>query len=369
MPLKYSSKLDPYIKEIGGLYISGKSTKEIREIIKNKYFIILSLEIYRRKIKKLNIMRSNSEAIKISNRKHLPIKEIINLYTNKGLSLRKIAKLFISNKKTVQKILQENGIYVRNSRESQISVGYIKEKSKFNLAPQEKAYIFGLVSGDLTPVKKSNYTLKLITHTTHPGFVQLLQTTFGKYGVFSSKINKNKEFRCSVYLDLESFSFLFDYKCDKIPEWVWHKNLFHYFAGYIDSDGCITIKRSEKYFQFVIKFCGENLNLLKEIKKRLENLGYSPSIHRNHKKGDFSYNQGKKITYNKDYYVIEVGSKQQVLQLLNAIPIRHPEKIAKKNLIFDINRRGLIYWQDIKEDVLKLRQQIKEEVQSRLKVN
>ena len=141
MPLPIS-KLNPYLKEIKELYINGKSVKEIREFINIKYSLKLSLEVYRRKIKKLNIMRSNSEAIKLSSRKHLPIKEIIYLYTNDGLSLRQIAKLFISNKKTIHKILCENGIYVRNSRESQISIGYIKEKSKFDVLSHPKGWRF-----------------------------------------------------------------------------------------------------------------------------------------------------------------------------------------------------------------------------------
>ena len=83
--------------------------------------------------------------------------------------------------------------------------------------------------------------------------------------------------------------------------------------------------------QFVIKFCGENLNLLKEVQSRLAHLDYRPSLHRNHKKGDFSYYNGKKIKYNKDYYILEITNKPQVLELLSILPLRDREKIAKNN--------------------------------------
>lgn len=119
-------------------------------------------------------------------------------------------------------------------------------------------------------------------------------------------------------------------KKEEIPKWIDSNNFFDYLAGYIDSDGCITIKKTDKYFQFVIKFCGENLITLRDLKLRLEKLGYRMSIHKNHSQGDISYHLGKKLIYNEDYYVVETANKPQVLELLEIIPIRHSEKIAKR---------------------------------------
>ncbi|MBI2148764.1 LAGLIDADG family homing endonuclease [Candidatus Woesearchaeota archaeon] len=360
------SKLDPYIEEIKSLYINGLSTNEIKVHLFEKKDINISSVIIRRKLKKCGIkIRNNIEAIKLSKRKHLPTKEIINLYVNQGLSLRKIARLFLSNKATVHKILEENKIYVRNNRESNISIGYIKEKKKFALSLKEKAYLFGLVGGDLTPIRKSDYTLKLITHTTHPAFARLLKETFEKYGPFSNNLNKNNEFRCSAYLDLESFSFLLDSKKDEMPNWIDNKNLFDFLAGFIDSDGSIMIKKRDKNFGYYIRFYGENLNLLKEVKVSLEKSGYKSSMHKNHYKGEVRNYNRKEFRYNKDYYALEIYKKWQVLDILPRLPIRHEEKISKKDLIFSIEKRGLKSWLEIEEELINLKNKIKNEVNNR----
>ena len=127
----------------------------------------------------------------------------------------------------------------------------------------------------------------------------------------------------------------------------------------------MIIKKQKQRYSLNIRFCGENVSLLKGIKRRLENEGYNLSIHKNHSKGDFSYHRGVRIQYNEDYYVLEISRKQQVLDLLRKIPIRHPEKMAKIDLIFDVERRKLVYWQDIEYKVKSLKSKIKESVQQK----
>ena len=287
--------------------------------------------------------------------------KLIDLY-NKGIPIRELARKFKIYRPKIRKILNNNNIKIRDSRTAMISMGYIKEKKKFNLSSKEKAYLYGLVIGDVTPVKKSKYTLKLITQTTHIELAELLCKLFKKYGPTSYKPNRNNEFRFQAFVDLDSFSFLLEAEKEKIPYWINKTNLFDFLAGFIDSDGSIMIRKTDVYFQFIIRFFGENLSLLKEIKRRLEEKGYNLSMHKNHSKGDFSYHNGKMIKYNKDYHALEIQRRQQVLDLLNKLPIKHREKQSKKKLIFSIAKRKLKYWKDVKKEVKELKALIEKSV-------
>ena len=62
----------------------------------------------------------------------------------------------------------------------------------------EKAYMTGLVVGDITLVKKSKYTLLLITHTTVDDFVSMFKKTFEKYGNIRVAKPKNNDTEVSV---------------------------------------------------------------------------------------------------------------------------------------------------------------------------
>lgn len=103
--------------------------------------------------------------------------------------------------------------------------------------------------------------------------------------------------------------------------------------------------------------------MMNEIKIRLESLGYRTSIHKNHSKGEIRYNKGIKLVYNKDYYALEVYRKLQTLELINILPIRHPEKIAKRELMFRIYKKNIVHWDKVKIDVMRIRELIEESVQ------
>jgi len=50
--------------------------------------------------------------------------------------------------------------------------------------------------------------------------------------------------------------------------------------------------------------------------------------------------------------------KNDTIDLLNLIPIRHPEKIMKRELIFKIHRCSMNQWVEIEEEVIKVRKLI-----------
>jgi len=125
------------------------------------------------------------------------------------------------------------------------------------------------------------------------------------------------------------------------------------------------IKKRDKSFGYYIRFYGENLSLLKELKLKFSEFNYSSSLHKNHSKGDTSNYNGRTFKYNKDYYALEIYKKLDVLNMLKLLPIRHEEKISKKDLIFNIQKRNLKLWSEIEEEVLNLRNKIKNEVKNR----
>ena len=151
-------------------------------------------------------------------------------------------------------------------------------------------------------------------------------------------------------------------KSKKVTQWINDENFFVFLAGFIDSDGSVMIKKSGKYFRFVIRFFGEDLELLEKVRERLKEGGYNTSMHKNHSKGEIRYHKGVKFVYNEDYYILETYKKDEALGLIGEIPIRHPEKIAKKLLMEKIYGQKTIFWKDVEKEVKALKEKIKESV-------
>lgn len=342
------------------LYSQGNSIIETTKLINEKYNLNVCPEAIRKKLKKMNFkLRTSEEGTILITRKHINIPKLLENYNNKT-PIRELSRNLKIGRNTIQKILRENLIPIRDSRTSLLAINYIKEKKKFNLPPQEKAYIYGLVLGDLTPVRKSDYTLKLITHSTHKIFMELLQKTFEKYGITNYKETKNLNmYRFQSHIDLESFSFLLNSKVKNIPEWITSENFFDFLAGFIDSDGSVMLKRAGKHIFYNIRFFGQNLTLLNDIKKKLKEFGFNSSVYLTHKKGYVHYRNKVMFRYNKDYYTLETR-KIHTLDLLNKIPIRHPEKIMKRELIFRIHNKNINYWSEIEEEADEVRRLIKQ---------
>ncbi len=330
-------------------YKNGNSLTETAEFLCKKYKISIHPNTINYHLKKSGVTLSTN-------------KEGITIKFGSSNSIRSVSRKTNIHRGTIRKILVENGINIMDSRSAQLAIGYIKEKSKFNLTPKEKAYLYGLVMGDLTPVKKSNYTLKLITHSTHTIFMDLLQKSFEKYGPTCYKTTKNLNmFRFQSHVDLDSFSFLLDSKQESIPEWITYENFFDFLAGFLDSDGSVMLKRAGKHIFYNIRFFGQNLALLNKIKDRLKEFGFYSSIYPTHKKGFASWHNGILFKYNKDYYTLETR-KTNTIDLLKKIPIRHPEKIMKRDLIFNIYNQNINMWSQIENDVNEVRKLIKQSI-------
>ena len=178
-------------------------------------------------------------------------------------------------------------------------------------------------------------------------------------------MQKKREWCLSIDLDYKSFSFLEDRTKFGLPDWISGSSFFSFLSGFIDSDGSIIVRKSGDYFQYVIRLFGQDKELLKQIKGTLEKMGFTPTFYRNFEAGRTRIWRGKVMKYNKDYYAVDIFKKSDSVQLLRLLKLRHDEKIIRRELALSIYRRSLILWDDIKKEVLKLREQIKQEVQSR----
>jgi len=347
---------DEILEKARKLYLDGNSVRETAKILQDKLRNKISSEVLRRKLKKLGIIRDNSACQKIVKRKHLPIEEIIKLYSQEQISLRKLAKMFRSTKKTIHNVLEENGINIRNNDESIRLANTKHPKSVFSGNKCEKAYMIGLIKGDITPFVRSKFTLRLTTSSSRKALLDLFKNVFGNYGpiyIYTSRnVLSNYSWNITAELDLDSFGFLLKPKIELTNDKLLS---FNFIAGLIDSDGSIFIRKSGKYFQYVIRIYNEDICLLKLIKDFLYSEGFNVSFQLFSKAGDVRKGKGLTIRYNNDYYAVELTQKKDVIELLSLLPLKHSEKILWKNKIQIIEEKKLTYWNEISREVEELR--------------
>ncbi len=342
-------------------YIEEKSTTEIRDILYDKYRVYVCPETIRKRLKKITKMRNRQEAIKLAKRKHLPKDEILSLYTNQKVSIKRIAKAFNSDKKTIGKILRENNIELRSLHQAIQLTNSKYQKVSFNGTEEEKAYLIGLVEGDLTAFRKSGYTIRVITNTTHYTLVELIKSCFKKYGNVKIFPQKNKSFSnygWCVMADLDNtFDFLLpENRPQEIGKIIDNKSFFSFLAGFIDADGSIILRKSGKYFQFVVRFFGEDVDILSKIKLGLEKRGYTTCLYKNFTKGT-----KKTWVYKKDYFALEVFKKQQTISLLHILPLQHSEKVSRKKMIQILGAENQCLWKDVQQPLQHLKNQISQD--------
>ena len=58
----------------------------------------------------------------------------------------------------------------------------------------------------------------------------------------------------------------------------------------------------------------------------------------------------------------EINVQKLLEDYNNKIPIRHPEKMAKRELIYKIDKSGFVHWQNIEKEVKELKSKITQTV-------
>jgi len=324
--------------------------------------------------------------------------KIKDMYWDKRLSLEKIAKdmgvspgtirknmilyrierrasrkrdLKKPNKKEIEKLYFDNNLGIGGIKKS-LDVGlttfyrWLKEekikpsrrfkyqKVDFSNDPKEKAYILGLIAGDIHARKHCKQILAELT-TTHPAMINLFYSVFGEYGtpkryIKYNKITKRYEWKAYILLN-NSFEFMLQKSLD-----IDNKYFYDFLAGFFDCEGCLHIYDNHGYVGLSLLIYNSNKEILEVIKNRLEKDRFHPKLSR-------FFEKGKETTNNycrgADLWVVRLHTNKEVVSLMDKMPIKHKEKIDKLNIAMYIDNKR---WKDISEQVDKLRINIKNEV-------
>ena len=307
-------------------------------------------------LKKFEIKRRPAYRKKIE----IPKAVLENLYWNKNLPTREIAKMFgIKHGRTVLKKLNKFEIPTKTLSQAMTK----KFKKPFSNDLGERAYFLGLRAGDFY-AKCPHKSIRVQTTTTHLAQLNLLKNAFRNYGETCLYLTKNKsrEDEWFVYMDLDSsFSFLLT-KPNKIPDWILKNNkyFFQFLAAYMDCEGTWKVQKShQKHIRFMFKIKTGDLKILQQIKEKLEILGYHLYLYLERKKG--TKTKSSYGIYNQNIYDLSINRKEEIISLINKLlPLsKHSEKIRKMEFILKNKEKK---WKEIEKKWTKLRDKIKREL-------
>jgi len=284
-------------------------------------------------------------------RTYQDLKETLKeFYINKKLPMEKIAKTLGIGISTVFHWLYHFNIPIRRFK---------YQKYDFSGNQKEKAYISGLVAGDIYAYKHCRQIAVELT-TTHPAMMNLFHSSFRKYGTPTKRIKYNKitgryERVGCIFLN-NSFEFMLSKNFDIDNEYF-----YHFLAGFFDSEGCVHIYNNQGYIGLTILIYNSNKKLLEIIKKRLEKDGFHPKLYLFFKKGEKTTNN---YIRGKDLWTVAMHTIKENLTLMKKTPIKHQEKTDKMKIISSTSSNK---WESVVSQVTNLKAEIKREVKEYIK--
>lgn len=289
----------------------------------------------------------------------VPKEVLIDLYWNKNMKPREIAKLFgIKNERTVRKKMERYGIRRKSLSEAMT----VKFKKPFSGDLAEKAFFLGLRAGDFY-AKLNHNSIRIQTSTTHKAQVDLLKNSFKNYGQLCIYLSKNKARHDEwfIYVDLHSsFEFLIE-KPNKIPQWILEDdNLFFIFlAAYMDCEGNWHLTKShEIHSRFTFRLRSGDKEILENIKEKLESLGYKTIFSLDIKQGTII---GNFPPIRINIYNLTLNGKMQIIRLIEKLlPLsKHSEKVQKMR--FMLKHQNSEY-SELSNDWSTIKKAIKDEI-------
>lgn len=269
-------------------------------------------------------------------------------YSDASLPLEVIIKKFGVSYFTFFKWLKEYDI--PKNRRTRL------EKHSFSDNPAEKAYLQGLVFGDIH-VRRHCRQVAAELSTTHSSMIGLFCKTFSNYGVVRKNAKYNKitgRFGWALHVLLDSsFNFLLSKKIEDLDD-----EYFYYFlAGFFDCEGCLFTYNNHNYVGLTLLLYNCNKNVLEYILKNLKKGGFNPRLNK-------VFNEGTKTSdgyyRGKDLWSVALYTSDEVKRLLEEMPFRHDEKLRKAEVV--LSKELSKKWKDVANEVISLRNQIKEEV-------
>jgi LAGLIDADG DNA endonuclease family protein len=316
----------------------------------------------------LSLLRTKGLSIRgLDEKKKEELRDYLDyLHNTKGLSLNDIAKL-VGNKTSgyTSWVCQQLGVKRRPFEEARLK-GIREKRRKYERKPfdgtdEDRAYLLGLRHGDLSVSRPWKGVVRVSTSTTHPAMAQLFRVLFEPYGhVYQlpryKKDTDTYEWNLTTIVD-NSFEFILQ---SREAAWAWVETklstLLAYLAGVLDAEGSIGIYGNGSTTALQLLYYNTNLDLLKFIHGCLVKLGYGPlGPYLDKKKGTTTSKY--RIVRRKDYWKIALARFNQVQDLLPRLPIRHPEKVARKEIALSLLLGQP--WNDVAPRIEELRKSIR----------
>ncbi len=272
---------------------------------------------------------------------NIPIDILSDLYLNKRLSSRKIAKIFHCAYSTVDRKIRLANLPIKTLAGAHIV--YPRKDFSGNLV--EKAYLIGFRIGDLRVRKfyKNSETISVDCGSTKPAQIDLINKLFFQYGrIWVSKPGKKnkQQIQCSLNL---SFIFLLN---KNPPYWIFRKKklFFSFLAGFIDAEGSISVSHLNRINSANLSIGNYDIILLRKIKLYLERFGIEvPKISFSPRKGLIASHG---YAYNNDYWTLRISKKSTLLRFFDIIKpfLKHDDRIKQMEIaIKNIERRNELY--------------------------
>lgn len=275
-----------------------------------------------------------------------PLKETLEeLYIRREMSTHQIADIFGVDGSMVFQWLKKFRVPLRDRVEAYVRAVTKYPKRPFSGNRLEAAYMIGLRLSDYNArwASREGRTVSVRTGTTHPRMIQLAKSVFGPYGsvVVRPRVNNHGGYHWEVECHLDSsFGFLVP-RPQGIPTTILddHQTFLHCFAGLVDGDGwislhnCWNVKATTK-----LGFCNTDHRLVEDVVWGLLNLGYvvKPMVDRE---------RGSRSSYgmlNNSALRLQLKGNNAI-KLLRSLPLRHPEKLARKSLALELHGKAWGY--------------------------
>jgi len=335
-----------------------KKEMKFRDIA--KLFDVSAQAIFR-ELKKYGIpRRTYSEAKAIQRRKVSP-EELRRLYLEKKTPLIKLAPYIKTRFPTARKMVIDAGVSLRTRSEAIAKY----PRQPFSGDGKEKYYLLGIRAGDLSAWKDGK-TIVCGIGSTHPSMIKLFHQLFNRYGHFtesSHKTNFGYDLNIKYYLDL-SFEFLVDKLGIVVPA---QQDLFlSFLAGYADAEGCWKIYgKRKKFIELRFDLETQDIRILRKIKDKLEEFGFTPKLHLVKEKGT----KIGQLILKKDMHRLSLYRRNEVVKLAKMLApfIKHQEKKRKVRLLLSVgDKKG---YEEVESGVNKLKSEIENEVSRFVKQN
>ena len=131
-------------------------------------------------------------------------------------------------------------------------------------------------------------------------------------------------------------------------------NFLYFLAGYTDSEGSFRIYQADGETSFSFRINSQDERILRQIKSKLRSTGYHVYFNLAARRGL----QGRK-KYRRDLWSFGMFRKEEIVELLQRLPLAHDEKTRWAQII---TRARHLKWEEVRDEVARLRATIKQEV-------